>query len=109
MILIVGWVMRRGLRRRSAPHHADIPCDLELIVDLLVQFKRGVHVCVGDQIAVGAVVEPRCEHPPQHSDTLDVGPMVVRRHTHIVNAGDNGVGAVPQLKPAHVFHFYSPC
>lgn len=40
---------------------------------------------MGDQIAVGPVVEPRCEHPPQHSDTLDVGPMLVRRHAPIVN------------------------
>jgi hypothetical protein len=82
-------------------HHADLPCDLELIVGLLVQFKCGVHVYVGDQIAVGAVAEPRCEHPPQHSEALDVGLFVVRRHAPIVNAGDNGVGAALQLYARH--------
>jgi hypothetical protein len=85
----------------SPPHHADLPCDIELIVGLLVHFKSGVHVCVGDQIAVGAVVEPRCEYPPQHSDILDVGPQLVRRHAIIVNAGDNGIGAAPQLYTRH--------
>jgi hypothetical protein len=62
-----------------------------------MQLKGGVQVCVGDQIAVGAVVQPRCEYSPQHSECLDVGPFFVGRHTVIVNARDHGVGEASKL------------
>jgi hypothetical protein len=86
----------------SLAHYADLPCNPELIVGLLMQFKGGVHVYVSNQIAVGAVVETRCEHPPQHSSGLDVGPKLIGRDASIVDAGDNGVGARPQLHARHL-------
>src|SRR4051812_3518513 len=81
---------------RSPAHHADLPCDLELISRLLMQLKGAVKICVADQITVGAVIDLRCEHPPEYGDGLDVLPGAVGGHAVIMDAGNNAISEAAQ-------------